>query len=46
MSEVQVDRYVTVYNDVSEVECGGNVTVYSDVCLRYRFWEMLLSNLQ
>ena len=27
---------------MSEVQCDGNVTVYSDVCLRYRVREMLL----
>jgi len=27
---------------MSEVQVGGNVTVYSDVCLRYRVREMLL----
>jgi len=27
---------------VSEVQGEGNVTVYSDVCLRYRVREMLL----
>ena len=27
---------------MSEVQSGGNVTVYSDVCLRYSVGEMLL----
>jgi len=27
---------------VSEIQCEGNVTVYSDVFMRYRVREMLL----
>jgi len=27
---------------VSEVQAEGNITVYSNVCLRYRVWEILL----
>ena len=27
---------------LSEVKCEGNVTVYSDLCLRYRVREMLM----
>ena len=42
MSEVQSDRIVIVYSDVSEVQGEGNVTVYNDVYLRYRAMEMLL----
>ena len=42
MSEVQSDRNVIVYSDVSEVQGKGYVIVYSDVCLRYRLGEMLL----
>jgi len=42
VSEVQSDRIVIVYSDVSEVQGEGNVTVYNDVYLRYRAMEMLL----
>ena len=42
MSEVQGDRNVIVYSDVTEVQGEGNVTVYIDVCLRYRMRETLL----
>jgi len=45
VSEVQVEKNVTVYSDVSEVQGEGNVTVYSDVFLRYRVREMLLCTL-
>ena len=34
-----------MYSDVFEVECEGNVTVYNDVCLRYRLREILLYTL-
>ena len=42
MSEVQVEEKVTVQTDVCLSDGEGNVTVYSDVWLRYRLRETLL----
>jgi len=42
VSVVQGVRMFTVYSDVSEAQDKRNVTVCSDVGLRYRKMEMLL----
>jgi len=41
VSEVQVEKNVIVYSDVSEVQGEGNVTVNIDVFLRYMLNEIL-----
>jgi len=40
--EIQGEEYFTLYSGVPELHVEGNITVYNDVCLRYRAREMLL----
>jgi len=42
VSEVQGEGNVTANNDLIEVEGESYITVYSDLCLRYRVVEILL----